>query len=231
MFTQKSRKKPKIGLLLKSKISFPSITVSSKAKKIVPLYIESDSKKFERNQINKHFVVFRNERNKNYSNTYMDEVTDLLFKNEGSYWTKRNLLMTPKNPLRNSSKFRKPNFSQDEPTISVTIRSPLTPKEKGKKIRKITSPKSSNKGVYFTKQYLKMNSNQEFLSPSKRKNDETIRFCNMVHLSDKAEKIYSRNFKNSLIRRVDGVKTKLTIDPKTSLTEAINFSPDKKIKK
>ena len=82
-----NHKGEKIGKVLKNNgLIFPSS--SNRTKKIIPLFIEDENVKFERNQIIKSHSIFQNEINNNYTNYYLDNVSDLLFQNDKLYYKK-----------------------------------------------------------------------------------------------------------------------------------------------
>ena len=58
--------------------------------KIMPLFIDNEELKIERNQIIRSHDIFKNEINNNYTEPYLNTLYGLLFKNEKKYYVKRN---------------------------------------------------------------------------------------------------------------------------------------------
>lgn len=187
-----NQKGEKIGKVLKNNgLIFPSS--SNRPKKIIPLFIEDENVKFERNQIIKSHSIFQNEINNNYTNYYLDNVSDLLFQNDKLYYKKRNRL-TIKNPTLPELYYQ--NQKPAHIKKSITVDSfPQTPTQRSLSLSHVYQNKQE---PYYSRYYLTEN----LLHHTKDGN----RLAEIVHLSNKMNKVYCKNFKKLLIRRINGVK-------------------------
>ena len=180
------QKEKKIGSILKKNgIAFTGS--SNRQKKIIPLFLTPEPVKFERSQIIKNHNIFTNEINSNYTNVYLDNVSDLLFNNEKKYYKKRNKL-TIYNPTLPEIRtpIKRPQLRDSSSFLSSTsLRS--------------NSVNCGNQGPYFSKDVV-------FDDVLTNKNRSSNRIVEMEHLSNKMSKVYCKNFKKLLIRRIDGVK-------------------------
>ena len=85
------KQQSKIGeLLRKNGVKF---THRNQRQKIIPLFIEDETRKYERKQIIKSHDYFNKQINHNYTEMYMSTLFGMLFMNEKQYYTKRNKLL------------------------------------------------------------------------------------------------------------------------------------------
>lgn len=162
-----------------SLLNEPSLCIPPQ--KIMHLHADSKTKEFERNQIIKQHNIFKNQLHHNYTTIYLDKVSELLFQNEEKYYIKRNQLKLP---------FLKHNCCCSN-NIKQTF--PCS-------VNKVAFHSTKrNKQMYYEKEIVKTIS----YSSLKERNRKLI---DIVHLSNKMNNIYVNNFKNRLIRRIDGIK-------------------------
>ena len=85
------KQQSKIGeLLRKNGVKF---TNKNQRQKIIPLFIEDETRKYERKQIIKSHDYFHKQINHNYTEMYMSTLFGMLFMNEKQYYAKRNKLL------------------------------------------------------------------------------------------------------------------------------------------
>ena len=173
----------------------PALRIPSKM--IVQDYNESKDDEYERNQIIKKHRVFTNEIKHNYTTVYLDTVSDLLFKNENKYHIKRNRLNVSTRhygelPQIKNVKNSKVKGRNDSSLLSLMSAS-------SKKRSNLTLSHNNSPVVYYEKEKY-----QTMTLTSSREREK--RLVEMVHLSNKMNKIYLRNFKNLLNRRIDNTK-------------------------
>ena len=200
------QKEKKIGSILKNNgITFTS--PSNRPKKIIPLFIDPESVQFERNQIIKNHNIFTNEINSNYTNIYLDNVSDLLFNNEKLYYKKRNKL-TIDNPTL--PEIRTPTKIPQRKDSSYFLSS------SSQRSNSVNCNSLGNRGPYYSKDFV-------FDDILKNKNRNSNRIVEMEHLSNKMNKVYCKNFKKLLIRRIDGVKDIATTASPKVTKRKLNF--------
>lgn len=204
-----NQKREKIGNVLKNNgLVFPSS--SNRPKKIIPPFLEDENVKFERNQIIKSHSVFQNEINNNYTNHYLDNVSDLLFQNDKLYYKKRNKLTikTPNLPelyyQSQSPTHIKNSLTEDSFTQTPTQRS-----------FSLSHVHQNKQEPYYSKYYLTEN----LLNHTKVGN----RLAEIIHLSNKMNKVYCKNFKKLLIRRIDGVKDVNIVSTPVNKNKTLKF--------
>lgn len=169
----------------------PSIRIPSKM--IIQDYNESKDNEYERNQIIKKHRVFTNEIKHNYTTIYLDTVSDLLFKNENKYFLKRNRLNVSTHQQSALPKIKTAKGRNDARLDS----SLLSLMSSSRKQSNLTL--TNNSPVYYEKEKC-----HAMTLPSSREREK--RLVEMVHLSNKMNKMYLRNFKNLLNRRIDNTK-------------------------
>ena len=174
----------------------PSMRIPSK--KIIQDYNhQSKDDEYERNQIIKKHRVFTNEIKHNYTTIYLDTVSDLLFKNENKYFLKRNKLnVSTHHSQQQQQQTALPKIKTVKgrnDTLDSSFLSLVSSKKRSNLTLGAGSP------VYYEKEKY-----QTMTLPSSREREK--RLVEMVHLSNKMNKIYLRNFKNLLNRRIDNTK-------------------------
>lgn len=172
----------------------PALRIPSKM--IVQDYNESKDDEYERNQIIKKHRVFTNEIKHNYTTIYLDTVSDLLFKNENKYHVKRNRLNVSTRHHQQCDavlpQIKNVKGRNDSSLLSLMSAS-------SKKRSNLTLSNNNSPVVYYEKEKY-----QTMTLTSSREREK--RLVEMVHLSNKMNKIYLRNFKNLLNRRIDNTK-------------------------
>lgn len=172
----------------------PALRIPSKM--IVQDYNESKDDEYERNQIIKKHRVFTNEIKHNYTTIYLDTVSDLLFKNENKYHVKRNRLNVSTRRHQQCDavlpQIKNVKGRNDSSLLSLMSAS-------SKKRSNLTLSNNNSPVVYYEKEKC-----QTMTLTSSREREK--RLVEMVHLSNKMNKIYLRNFKNLLNRRIDNTK-------------------------
>ena len=172
----------------------PALRIPSKM--IVQDYNESKDDEYERNQIIKKHRVFTNEIKHNYTTIYLDTVSDLLFKNENKYHVKRNRLNVSTRRHQQCDavlpQIKNVKGRNDSSLLSLMSAS-------SKKRSNLTLSNNNSPVVYYEKEKY-----QTMTLTSSREREK--RLVEMVHLSNKMNKIYLRNFKNLLNRRIDNTK-------------------------
>ena len=83
--SNKEQRLKKLGCVLKNTCP-SSQSIANGPKRVIPLYIEEPSSIFERHRIIKSHLIFKNEIKNNYTNNYMDNVSELLFQNDKNYY-------------------------------------------------------------------------------------------------------------------------------------------------
>ena len=180
--SNKEQRLKKINCVLKN-ICPSSPSVANCPKRVIPLYIEELSSIFERHRIIKSHLIFKNEIKNNYTNSYMDNVSDLLFQNDKNYYKKRNKLTisNPTLPELTKKYSHTPKSSTTNISISSLRSNSVTPHNK----------------VYYSK---------DFLTESCLKAKHPNRLVEIEVMSNKMNKVYCKNFKKLLIRRIDGIR-------------------------
>ena len=116
------KQQSKIGeLLRKNGVKF---THRNQRQKIIPLFIEDETRKYERKQIIKSHDYFNKQINHNYTEMYMSTLFGMLFMNEKQYYTKRNKLLklnNTNNKTITSLKKQNANIKNDRASKTIDL--------------------------------------------------------------------------------------------------------------
>lgn len=181
--SNKEQRLKKLGCVLKNTCP-SSQSIANCPKRVIPLYIEEPSSIFERHRIIKSHLIFKNEIKNNYTNNYMDNVSELLFQNDKNYYKKRNQLAIS-NPTLPELSYKKYSHTPKSSTSNLSISS-----------LRSNSVAPHNK-VYYSKDYL---------VESCLKTRHPNRLVEIEVMSNKMNKVYCKNFKKLLLRRIEGIR-------------------------
>ena len=184
--SNKEQRLKKIIYVLKN--SCPStMSVANCHKRVIPLYIEDLSSIIERHRIIKSHLIFKNEIKNNYTHNYIDNVSDLLFQNDKNYYKKRNQL-TISNPSLPELSYKKYSRTPKASNNSISISSLRS---------NSVTPHNTHNKVYYSKDFV----TESFMKPK-----HLNRLVEIEVMSNKMNKVYCKNFKKLLIRRIDGIR-------------------------
>lgn len=201
----------KIGVVMKK--WGEKLSSKNRPLKIMPLFIDNEELKIERNQIIRSHDIFQNEINNNYTEPYLNTLYGLLFKNEKKYYVKRNQMhiedyLTHKKsnePIKNNHHLTLPKTKVSSKSDPTPVSHSLSPQHKKKgshfqyRITKIKEeffkppPKE-----YETKKFVKSN---KYEKKFKYLSLDSNKIINMIHNSDKLCDQYRTTLKDQAMRR------------------------------
>lgn len=201
----------KIGVVMKK--WGEKLSSKNRPLKIMPLFLDNEDVKIERNQIIRSHNIFQNEINNNYTEFYLNTLYGMLFKNEKKYYVKRNQM-----DFKDYLIHKKNNESiSNDQHLSL-------PKPK----KSSESEHSSVNHSFFLKhkkneshfQYSLTKIKEEFIKPPPKENEmkkyfksnkyekkfkylslDSNKIINMIHNSDKLCDQYRATLKDQAMRR------------------------------